>query len=81
MTQSPSLVDPVHDYASMSLMLWRHAGHTDAEIHAFTEPNPVADEQWEASQRRRVGVVYAPPLEVKAHIRQLMLADAAAAAA
>jgi hypothetical protein len=77
-----TIVNPVEDFAAMSLRLWRHAGHSDQEIlQTLTAPNPDADKHWEEGQRRRVGLVYAPPLEVKAHIRRLVLLDIAAAAA
>jgi hypothetical protein len=77
-----SPVSPVEDYAAMSLRLWRHAGHSDQEILTrLTAPNPEADNDWEEGQRRRVGVVYAPPLEVKAAIRRLVLLEIAAVAA
>lgn len=65
-------IDPVVDYAVLSLRRWREAGYTDAEIRGIVNQHNDADDAWEAAQLASPGHVYAPPAAVKAHIRRLL---------
>jgi hypothetical protein len=67
-----TLIDPVDDYAAMSLHPWREAGHIEVEILAMVSDSTAADATWEKAQRARVGHVYPPPADVNASIRQLL---------
>ncbi|HEX6313490.1 MAG TPA: hypothetical protein VFZ73_01465 [Gemmatimonadaceae bacterium] len=67
-----TLIDPVKDYAVMTLGVWLEAGRTYTEIMDMVNSTAAADAMWEAAQLANVGHIYAPPAAVKARIRQLL---------